>query len=88
MYDSLARLLELPDHILVYPSHFGGSVCGRSLSSNPFSTIGFERLHNAALQQPDAESFARALLADQPPAPVGQAEIVAANRSGRPLAHA
>jgi glyoxylase-like metal-dependent hydrolase (beta-lactamase superfamily II) len=30
--DSLARLLELPDHVIVYPSHFGGSVCGRAVS--------------------------------------------------------
>lgn len=88
LHGSLQRLLELPDRVLVYPSHYGGSVCGRALSSNPFSTIGFERLHNAALQQPDAESFARALLVDVPPAPVGQAEIVAANRSGRPLVRA
>ena len=28
------------------PSHYGGSVCGRGLSGNPFSTIGFERRHN------------------------------------------
>lgn len=74
--------------MLVYPSHYGGSVCGRSLSGNPFSTIGFERRHNAALRQPDTESFVRALLVDLPPAPAGQSEIVAANRSGRPLAHA
>jgi glyoxylase-like metal-dependent hydrolase (beta-lactamase superfamily II) len=81
-YDSIARLLELPDYVLVYPSHFGGSVCGRALSSNPFSTIGFERRHNAALAYVDAESFARALLTDLPPPPAGQAAIVAANRSG------
>ena len=83
LYASLGRLLELPDHLLVYPSHYGGSVCGRSLSGNPFSTIGFERRHNAALGHPDAESFAAALLVDLPPAPADQAEIVAANRSGR-----
>ena len=81
-HHSLQRLFELPDHVAVYPSHFGGSVCGRGLSGNPFSTIGFERLHNQALDYPDAESFARALLADPPPSPPHQAEIVAANRAG------
>ena len=45
-FASMRRLLELPDHVLVYPSHYGGSVCGRGLSGNPFSTIGFERRHN------------------------------------------
>src|SRR5438552_3187779 len=41
LYRSLRRLLELPDHVVVYPSHYGGSVCGRSLSGNPVSLIGF-----------------------------------------------
>ena len=81
-FRSIERLLELPDHVLVYPSHFGGSVCGRGLSSNPFSSIGFERRHNQALSYPDEESFARALLQDVPPPPADQAAIVAANRSG------
>jgi glyoxylase-like metal-dependent hydrolase (beta-lactamase superfamily II) len=83
LHGSIARLLELPDGVLVYPSHFGGSVCGRALSSNPFSSIGFERTHNAALAHADAAGFARALLVDVPPPPVGQAAIVAANRAGR-----
>ncbi len=84
-YGAMQRLLELPDHVVVYPSHYGGSVCGRGLSSNPISSIGFERRHNRALQCGDAESFARALLRDVPPPPADQAAIVAANRSGRPL---
>jgi hydroxyacylglutathione hydrolase len=81
-FRSISRLLELPDHVLVYPSHYGGSVCGRALSANPFSSIGFERRHNQALAQADEDSFARALLQDVPPAPADQAAIVAANRSG------
>jgi hydroxyacylglutathione hydrolase len=81
-FGSLQRLLELPDHVLVYPSHFGGSVCGRALSANPFSSIGFERRHNQALAHIDAQSFADALLVDVPPAPADQAAIVASNRRG------
>jgi hydroxyacylglutathione hydrolase len=83
LHRSIERLLELSDHVLVYPSHYGGSVCGRGLSSNPFSSIGFERRHNAALELPDAASFAAALLRDLPPAPAHQREIVEANRRGR-----
>lgn len=82
LYSSIGRLLALPDHVLVYPSHYGGSVCGRGLSSNPFSSIGFERGHNAALAHPDAAGFAAALLVDLPPAPANQREIVDANRRG------
>jgi hydroxyacylglutathione hydrolase len=82
LHRSIGRLLELPDHVLVYPSHYGGSVCGRALSGNPFSSIGFERTHNDALLHADAESFAQALLVDLPPAPPDQGRIVAANRAG------
>lgn len=82
LYDSIARLLDLPDGVLVLPSHYAGSVCGRALSGNPFSTIGFERAHNAALAAVDAESFARELLVGVPPPPADQAEIVAANKRG------
>jgi hydroxyacylglutathione hydrolase len=81
-FRSIGRLLELPDHVLLYPSHFGGSVCGRALSANPFSTIGFERRHNQALAQADENGFAHALLQDVPPPPADQATIVAANRRG------
>jgi len=83
LHESVERLLELGDGVLVYPSHFGGSVCGRALSGNPFSTIGFERTHNAALAHADAGSFAQALLLDVPPVPGDHAAIVAANRAGR-----
>jgi hydroxyacylglutathione hydrolase len=82
LQQSLRRLLELPDHVVVYPSHYGGSVCGRSLSGNPISSIGFERAHNRMLAITDADAFATELLADAPPAPADQEEIVAANRSG------
>ena len=82
-FASLQRLLELPDHVLVYPSHYGGSVCGRSLSGNPVSSIGFERRWNSALRHVDADGFAGALLQDVPPPPADQVAIVAANRSAR-----
>jgi hydroxyacylglutathione hydrolase len=87
LYRSLRdRLLSLPDHLLLYPSHYSGSVCGRGLSSNPISTIGFERRHNRALQFDSEDEFVEALLRDIPPAPEHQAEIVAANRRGGSLA--
>jgi hypothetical protein len=82
LHASLERLLELPDHVVVYPSHYGGSVCGRGLSGNPVSSIGFERAHNRMLALTDASAFAEALLAEMPPRPEGQEQIVTANRSG------
>jgi hydroxyacylglutathione hydrolase len=87
LYRSLnERLLTLPDHLVLYPSHYSGSVCGRGLSANPISTVGFERRHNRALQFETEDAFAEALTRDIPPAPEQQAAIVAANRTGRPFA--
>ncbi len=86
-YRSLTeRLLALPDDLILYPAHYSGSVCGRGLSANPISSIGFERRHNPALQFESEDAFVEALTSDIPPMPAQQAAIVAANRSGRPLA--
>ena len=85
LYRSLRqRLLALPDDLVLYPGHYSGSVCGRGLSANPISTVGFERRHNAALQLESEDEFVAALTRDVPPAPEGQDAIVAVNRSGRP----
>jgi hydroxyacylglutathione hydrolase len=89
LYRSLTeRLMTLPDHLVLYPSHYSGSVCGRGLSANPSSTIGFERRYNTALQYESEGAFVEGMLQDIPPAPPQQADIVAANRSGRPTVKA
>jgi glyoxylase-like metal-dependent hydrolase (beta-lactamase superfamily II) len=86
LYRSLTeRLLTLPDHLVLYPAHYSGSICGRGLSGNPISTVGFERRHNTALSFDSEDAFVAALMQDIPPAPAQQAASVAANRSGRPL---
>jgi hydroxyacylglutathione hydrolase len=86
LYRSLTeRLLTLPDHLVLYPSHYSGSVCGRGLSANPISSVGFERRHNTALQLSSEGEFVAALTKDIPAAPEQQAAIVAANRSGSRL---
>jgi glyoxylase-like metal-dependent hydrolase (beta-lactamase superfamily II) len=82
LHASLQRLLELPDHVVLYPAHYGGSVCGRGLSGNPVSSIGFERAHNPMLAYRDPAAFATALLEGAPPRPADQSRIVAANRLG------
>ena len=89
LYRSLTeKLLTLPDHLVLYPSHYSGSVCGRGLSANPISTIGFERRHSSALRFDGEDEFVAALVQGIPPRPAGQEQIVAANRAGRPLVDA
>src|SRR5207302_574885 len=80
------KLLALPYHLVLYPSHYSGSVCGRGMSATPVSTIGFARRHNTALQHRDEYAFVAALPTDLPPAPEQQAATAAAHASARPLA--
>ncbi len=58
LYDSLfGKLLPLGDHLIIYPAHGAGSVCGQHLSAREFSTLGYERQHNPALQKADRRAF-------------------------------
>ncbi|MDI9847079.1 MBL fold metallo-hydrolase [Rhodoblastus sp. 17X3] len=79
LFHSLQRLKTLPDYVEVLPGAFSGSVCGRSLSGRPMSTIGFERRHNAAFRIEDEEEFVRLMSRDIPPPPPGAAELRATN---------
>lgn len=50
LYNSLhEKLLQLGDHILVYPAHGQGSVCGKGISGMEPTTLGFERKMNPYL---------------------------------------
>jgi hydroxyacylglutathione hydrolase len=70
LFDSLHnKLLPLPDESLVYPAHGAGSLCGKSLSKETFSTMGEQRRLNYALQPMSKEAFLQVVTADQPEAP-------------------
>lgn len=70
LYDSLhEKLLPLPDETRVYPAHGAGSLCGKSLGSENWSTVGVQRRLNYALQPMSREAFISVVLADQPDAP-------------------
>ena len=82
LYGSLRRLLELSDEVEVYPAHFSGSACGRSLSAKPSSTIGYERKHNPALRQRSQADVVAYMLEGLPPPPEEHERFRAANRVG------
>jgi glyoxylase-like metal-dependent hydrolase (beta-lactamase superfamily II) len=85
LYDSLHnKLMKLPDATLVYPAHGAGSMCGKQLSSEPFSTIGEQRRYNYALQPMDRAEFKRMITADQPEAPDYFVHDAILNRQDRP----
>jgi glyoxylase-like metal-dependent hydrolase (beta-lactamase superfamily II)/rhodanese-related sulfurtransferase len=69
LYDSLQRLLTLPDVSLVYPAHGAGSLCGKALSRETVSTIGEQRRVNYALQPMSRSTFIDMVTTDQPDVP-------------------
>ena len=70
LYDSLrTKLMALPDDSLVYPAHGAGSLCGKALGTETFSTIGEQRRSNYALQPMGRDAFVELVTADQPDAP-------------------
>jgi len=68
LYQSLQRLLALPDWTEVYPGHYAGSVCGRGMDGKPISTIGRERRTNPALHLSE-EAFVAFQTQNLPPLP-------------------
>ncbi|PSH03281.1 MAG: MBL fold metallo-hydrolase [Acidobacteria bacterium] len=83
LFETIQKLKRLPDHIEVLPGAFSGSVCGRSLSGKPMSTIGFERRFNKAFQIDDRDEFVRYMLQDIPTPPTNAAAIRAINLGSR-----
>jgi hydroxyacylglutathione hydrolase len=87
LYDSLhQKILNLPDETEVYPAHGAGSLCGKSLSKETWSTLGNQRQNNYALQPMSKEEFIRIVAADQPEAPAYFPKSASRNLEGsKPL---
>jgi len=85
LYDSLNnKLLKLPDGVLVYPAHGAGSLCGRNMRAERWSTISTERLTNYALQINNREDFVRQLTSNLPVRPDYFLQDAEINRTGAP----
>jgi glyoxylase-like metal-dependent hydrolase (beta-lactamase superfamily II)/rhodanese-related sulfurtransferase len=83
LHDSLFnKVMNLPDEVLVYPAHGAGSLCGRSISSTPFSTIGDERSNNWALQIKDENIFVQEMVSNLPDRPAYFSHDVGVNIKG------
>ena len=83
LYDSLRnKILPLSDDTEVYPAHGAGSLCGKSLSKETWSTLGEQRQTNYALQPMSKEEFIKIVTADQLEVPAYFEESSAANMRG------
>src|SRR6201992_336986 len=62
LYDSLrAKILPLPDDVIVYPAHGPGSSCGKNLGPHTHSTLKEEKETNYALREQTKEEFVAAV---------------------------
>jgi hydroxyacylglutathione hydrolase len=77
-FESLNRLLRLPDWVAVFPGHFEGP-CGKGMCGRPSTTIGFERLYNP-LARLGRREFVGRLGQGLPPRPLNMTAIEATNR--------
>ena len=85
MYRTMKDIFEpMNDDVMVYPAHGAGSLCGKQMNEETFSTIGEEREHNWAFKIDDEDLFVKSLLEDQPFIPKYFPADVEMNREGLP----
>jgi len=73
---------QIEDDVVVYPAHGAGSLCGKNMGPETFSTIGKEKEQNWAFKIEEEDKFVEALLADQPFVPQYFPYDVEVNREG------
>jgi len=83
LYESLYhKLSRFPDWTEVYPAHGEGSLCGRSMSAKPMTTLGYERRNNPLLSGMKFDDFHRIMTESFQIRPPNFAAIVEKNRRG------
>lgn len=83
LYNSLReKILPLPDETEIYPAHGAGSLCGKSLSKETWSTLGVQRRTNYALKPMSKDEFVELVTADQSEVPAYFPKSAAQNLKG------
>ena len=85
LFDSIKKIMALPDFVEVYPAHGAGSLCGKAMSGKRNSTVGYERRYNKSIQPKTLEDFKSRLLSDMPQAPDHFSRCSAINGRGPTL---
>ncbi len=84
LYESLhEKLLPLGDHVMVYPAHGSGSICGSGISEQAFSALGYEKKTNPYLKL-EKEAFVQRCLNQEMIVPAYFAKMEQYNLSGAP----
>jgi hydroxyacylglutathione hydrolase len=83
LYDSLhAKIMPLPDDVIVYPAHGAGSACGKNMSKETTDRLGNQKRFNYALQAKSRDAFIEQVLDGLSKAPAYFAENARLNKEG------
>ncbi|MEZ0608971.1 rhodanese-like domain-containing protein [Fibrella sp. WM1] len=83
LYDSLhAKILPLPDDVIVYPAHGAGSACGKNMSKETTDRLGNQKRFNYALRAGSKTEFIEQVLNGLTQAPAYFAENARLNKEG------
>ena len=85
LYSSLhEKVLPLGDHVLVYPAHGAGSVCGHGISGQEPTTLGYEKKTNPYLKL-SKEEFIQKVVNEELVVPRYFKKMEELNLNGPPL---
>ena len=83
LYESLMnKIMPLADDVIVYPAHGAGSACGKNMMKETVDTLGNQKKMNYALNQPNKQSFIKAVTDGLMPPPAYFGLNVAMNKKG------
>ncbi len=83
LYESLQqKIMPLADDVIVYPAHGAGSACGKNMMKETVDTLGNQKRVNYALNQPDKQTFIKAVTEGLLPPPAYFGLNVAMNKKG------
>lgn len=78
LYNSIQKLLKLPEWTEIYPGHFAGSACGKGMSGKMISTIGREKKKSEPLSMAK-EQFISYVITNQPAMPSDYKQVKLTN---------
>jgi len=82
LYRSLSEFKHRPDRLILWPGHGAGSACGKALGNVPSTTLGYEKIANAALRFATENEFVDDILKGQPEPPKYFARMKSVNKAG------
>lgn len=82
LFKSIKSFKKHANHLLILPGHGSGSACGKSLGDVKYTSLGYEKDNNPALQFENEDEFVSFILKDQPTPPLYFKHMKIRNKEG------